>query len=710
MEVPMAKYNFVGVSARLWLPTGPDYGFISVSVDGIGTPKNISLYAPTARNSSVVWQWRERDSAEGGKEQEGDDPQMLKHAHAVVIRWRAPPPPLPAPPPALLQRHPPFIKWVEAPHQSAVFGVPEQGTAAAPVLGTNVTSAAECRALCEARENCTMYTAPMEGVPCWCGNCSWCTLCFGRTDLTWKLHPVASSFSARRVTVPPPPPPAPPPPSRTQGQLFPVDVLEYLPAWGASQLQRRATISNESPLRCGGNDPTTARCDIDRGTTGSVVNAHDGNLVQDELSGAFFVYGVSFPDSCDRARYDNCVLGPGCTGDGHVTAYRSTDLENWELASEDLGLKDFGDQANVIYNRKTGKYVAIYRGPVGRMEALPVAVADGPVGPFTQLPPISTGGDTVVSQAAWHADEQGNAFAMYNTPGPPGTFSPAKQCLIELTSDWLNATGRKSCWVPPDGFGLEGGAVWDRDGVYYWAAGSPCCNCEEGGSARVYTATDPMGGNWSFLTNMNPPVQPRPPVPPPDKRAPGSNPAPDGACELAGSWVGSVYLASGGQPLRAGLRVTKLPDGRWNFSETQPHHDRVVGLGTVAVANGIANISIVEGPSKGTVGVADAWPGLPTAGGCTRILWSGGAVTWGKLPAVHETKFGVSSQMFGVAKIAGGDSEEPTWVYSGERYQTAPDGLFGHGMMYWQPLSYDAAGVPAALSWMGNFTLPVPAG
>ena len=66
--------------------------------------------------------------------------------------------------------------------------------------------------------------------------------------------------------------------------------------------------------------------------------------------------------------------------------------------------------------------------------------------------------------------------------------------------------------------------------------------------------------------------------------------------------------------------------------------------------------------------------------------------------------------MFGVAKIAGGDGEEPTWVYSGERYQTAPDGLFGHGMMYWQPLSYDAAGVPAALSWMSNFTLPLPAG
>ena len=49
---------------------------------------------------------------------------------------------------------------------------------------------------------------------------------------------------------------------------------------------------------------------------------------------------------------------------------------------------------------------------------------------------------------------------------PAGTLYPAKQCLVELTPSWLNVTGRKTCWVPPDGFGLEGGAFWDRNGTY----------------------------------------------------------------------------------------------------------------------------------------------------------------------------------------------------------------------------------------------------
>ena len=42
LESPMYKFNFVGVAAKVWLPTGPSYGFISISVDG-NTPHNISL-------------------------------------------------------------------------------------------------------------------------------------------------------------------------------------------------------------------------------------------------------------------------------------------------------------------------------------------------------------------------------------------------------------------------------------------------------------------------------------------------------------------------------------------------------------------------------------------------------------------------------------------------------------------------------------------
>jgi hypothetical protein len=430
-------------------------------------------------------------------------------------------------------------------------------------------------------------------------------------------------------------------------------------------------------------------------------------------SGAYYLYGVAFPLAITASYYNNCVLrGPrGQSLEYKPTAYRSFDLNSWELISSNLGVTwQASDQMDVRYNSKTGRYVAMYRGNCNAGSLL-VAVSDGPVGPFLQLPPIKIP-ERVGSQMAWFSDVKGRAYAMYNTGGPAAADGfdgyPDKQCLIELTADWTQTTGRRTCWVSRDGFGLEGGALWARGSTYYWAAGSPCCNCYLGGSARVYTAQDPMG-NWSFLTDINPPLVPRPPLPPLDKRGAGSNPPPQPLrCTLAGEWVGGVYLASGGQPLRAGLQITPLPDGRYNFSQDQAHDPELVGIGEVVrTARGVANITITEGVSKGARGVADMWPGVNTSSAeCfTRIIWNEGACTWGRLPDVPETRFHVSSQMFGVAVIRSPNGGEETHLYTGERYQTAPDAIFGHGFMYWQPLEYDAAGVPQVLNWTANFSL-----
>ena len=361
----------MGVAAKLWLPTGPTYGFVQVQVDG-GHAANISLYAPTPTKSSIVWQWQEPTSAERTAGGDAD------HAHAVTLRWMPPPPPPPHLSPPLptnqnlrqplvpgvssaasqklgstqlvpvQERHPPFVGWVSAPGFSAVFGVPENGTSNARVLSNNVTTAAECKALCEANENCTMYVGPINYTGnrrpnqqhCWCTNCSWCTLCYGRTDLVWQLHPVAGTVSARRVAIPPPLPPSPPTPTPGQGQLFPVDVLEFLPAAAldTDQPPRNVLISNIVP-----------RFDDE----GEVLNAHDGAIVQDVPSGMFYLYGVSFNIKCTSDMYDNCVSsGPCGTGFGWV-AYRSPDLVHWTLASSNIqpsNSPSMGDQARVLRN------------------------------------------------------------------------------------------------------------------------------------------------------------------------------------------------------------------------------------------------------------------------------------------------------------------------------------------------------------------------
>jgi hypothetical protein len=61
--------------------------------------------------------------------------------------------------------------------------------------------------------------------------------------------------------------------------------------------------------------------------------------------------------------------------------------------------------------------------------------------------------------------------------------------------------------------------------------------------------------------------------------------------------------------------------------------------------------------------------------------------------------------MFGVAKVP--TRNGPVYIYTGERYQTAPDDVFGHGFMYWQPLRFNADGVPAVLNWTSSFELPL---
>ena len=70
--------------------------------------------------------------------------------------------PGPVPPPT--PHH--FIPWVEVHGQSAVYGVPVDGDPTAPLLGRNVTSEAACRALCEARADCTMYAGAYGDAHC----------------------------------------------------------------------------------------------------------------------------------------------------------------------------------------------------------------------------------------------------------------------------------------------------------------------------------------------------------------------------------------------------------------------------------------------------------------------------------------------------------------------------------------------------------------
>jgi hypothetical protein len=57
-DVTMAKWSFVGTAARLWLPRGPAYGAVSVSVDG-GVSTVINMHSPSIVTSAAVFEWAE---------------------------------------------------------------------------------------------------------------------------------------------------------------------------------------------------------------------------------------------------------------------------------------------------------------------------------------------------------------------------------------------------------------------------------------------------------------------------------------------------------------------------------------------------------------------------------------------------------------------------------------------------------------------------
>jgi len=51
---------------------------------------------------------------------------------------------------------------------------------------------------------------------------------------------------------------------------------------------------------------------------------------------------------------------------------------------------------------------------------------------------------------------------------------------------------------------------------------------------------------------------------------------------------------------------------------------------------------------------------------------------------------------------------ETGYLWQGDRWQSAPDGIKGHDFSYWQPLTFDSQGkVQGPLQWVDSFTVDV---
>jgi hypothetical protein len=233
---------------------------------------------------------------------------------------------------------------------------------------------------------------------------------------------------------------------------------------------RTAAINNEVPRR---------------DTSGSVIDAHDGNLQL--FAGRYYLYGTAYGKTA------------GFSINNRFRAYSSADLEHWTYEGELLKAPTDGVyyRPYVVYNASTRKYVLWYNwypklwnGQVG------VATSDTPSGPFTIVNP-----SVHLSQAADHpgdgslfVDRDGTAYFVYTV------IDQGHAIRVErLSSDYLSSTGETSVVLAK---GCEAPSMFLHGDDYYVLFDSTCCFCAKGSGARVFKSPSPLGP-FTQLANIN---------------------------------------------------------------------------------------------------------------------------------------------------------------------------------------------------------------
>lgn len=240
-----------------------------------------------------------------------------------------------------------------------------------------------------------------------------------------------------------------------------------------------------------------------RATTGAIIDAHDGNVVEDPSTPGLFWYFAAGYGNCTEPRglngcstwCDNC--GCGFFYNHSVNAFSSTDFNTWTAHGNVLPLG--GPRPNsvlfspkVLYNDRTREWVLWYN--VMPPYNYAVATSPSPLGPF-----LTIATDTALSTQfgrlynnskcgdfSLFKDDDGVAYILYS--------SDAHAQIERLTPDFYASTwattGDTSGVFPR---GNEAPAMFKRGGIYYALISDSCCYCGQGGQVRAFQAAAPLG-------------------------------------------------------------------------------------------------------------------------------------------------------------------------------------------------------------------------
>ena len=218
--------------------------------------------------------------------------------------------------------------------------------------------------------------------------------------------------------------------------------------------------------------------------SGKIVDAHDGRVIQ--FGDTFYWYGTSYDTT------------NGFTTFNHYVCYSSEDLIHWKKEGRLLPNQAEGVyyRPHVIYNELTQKYVLWYNwypqlwdGQFG------VAVSDTPTGPFEVLNDNVAMANTSLGLGDFglFVDDDRTAYLSYNT------IDGHRVSVERLDSAYTASTLDNGGFIAEH---MEAGSMFKRRGKYYLLTDYTCCFCNYGSGARVYISDHPLSG-YTFTGNIN---------------------------------------------------------------------------------------------------------------------------------------------------------------------------------------------------------------
>jgi hypothetical protein len=303
----------------------------------------------------------------------------------------------------------------------------------------------------------------------------------------------------------------------------------------------------------------------------------------------------------------------------------------------------------VVYNNLTATWVMWINPIMGAnfgISYYAVATAKAFTGPFSIVSRnVSSLAHADVGDFNLFVDEAtGKGYVIY-TSHIQGSSPTHDMSIEELTPDYTASRGaaRNSGF-----FGhsfVEAPAMFKRGEVYYAVFGQCCCYCEWGSPVYVYTAAAPLG---PYTMQEGGPID-RP--------------------------FGKPFSKEKQQRQES----TRHEHETQNNGRLRPAASGAL-VSRVAAAAAAAAASSAFGSSSFSTGVATDRSGVSASG--------------------------IAAQQTDITSFIGADGERH-FIWIGDRWQQAPDGIKGHDPTYWGPLAFTSSGAVAAMVFEGNFTIQI---